>query len=225
MIGEIDSNRDKWFADRYAKFTASEIHKLLAKGTGSEMFGAGAKTYIKKKAIEKETTFWENPKLEFVKPLLWGKRYEEPAFHHYVRMTGYKDMRYMGTEAPLFLTYNEDSGGSPDGIMGVRDVIHLGLELKCPMDSAVHWDYLGLKDQYDLKGYIIEYYAQIQFLLMITKARMFHFASFDERYKDFRKRMHIIEVVPEKAFQANLDIRIRQAAKDRDKLIEEKNNR
>lgn len=225
MIGDIDSKRDKWFVDRYAKFTASEIHKLLSKGVGSEMFGAGARTYIKKKAIEKETTFWENPKLEFVKPLLWGKRYEEPAFHHYVRMTGNMDMRYMGTETPLFLTYDEDSGGSPDGIMGLDEVIHLGLELKCPMDSAVHWDYLGLKDQYDLKGHTIEYYAQVQFLLMITKAPVFHWVSFDERYKDFKKRMHIIPILPEINFQKNLDIRIKQATKDRDKLIEEMKNR
>lgn len=225
MIGDADNSRDKWFIDRWGKFTASECHKLLTKGSGTEMFGAGARTYIKKKAIEKETEFWENPRLEFVKPILWGKRYEEPAFDHYVRVTGNKSMRYMGTETPLFLTYNEDSGGSPDGLMGIEDVIELGLELKCPEQSSVHWDHLGLKDQFDLKEYTIEYYSQIQFLLMITKAPCFHFASFDERYKDFRKRMHIVEVFPEKAFQSGLNIRILQAAKERDKIISERNKK
>lgn len=218
MIGDIDASRDKWFADRWGKFTASEIHKLLSNGKG-ELFGVGAKTYIKKKAIEKETVFWENPNLEFVKSLLWGKRYEEPAFNHYKKMTGITGMRYMGTETPLFLTYNEDSGGSPDGLMGEEDVIQLGLELKCPMDSSVHWDYLGFKNQYDLREYSIEYYSQIQFLLMITKAACFHFVSFDERYKDSRKRMQIIEVNPEINFQKNLDLRIRQAVIERNKLI------
>lgn len=220
MIGDIDSVKDSWFVDRWGKFTASEIHKLLSKGTGDKMFGAGAMPYIKKKAIEKETTFWENPKLEHVKSLLWGKRYEEPAFNHYLKMTKNVDMRYMGTETPLFLTYNDDSGGSPDGLLGDGEIIHLGLELKCPQDSGVHWDYLGLKDQLDLKQYSIEYYSQVQFLLMITKAELFHWVSFDERYIDVKKRMKLIEVKPDKPFQANLDIRIKQATKERDNLIQ-----
>jgi YqaJ-like viral recombinase domain len=225
MIGDIDNGKDQWYADRWGKFTASEIHKLLAKGSGTEMFGVGARTYIKKKAIEKETVFWENPRLEFAKPLLWGKRYEEPAYERYVKVTGNTSMRYMGTDSPIFLTYNKDSGGSPDGLLGEGEAIHLGLELKCPEQSATHWDHLGLKDQFDLREYTIEYYAQIQFLLMITKAPCFHFVSFDERFKDKSKRLHIIEVFPEKTFQAGLNIRILQAAKERDKLIEEKNKR
>lgn len=224
FLEESTNQKDQWFVDRWGKFTASESHKLLSKGTGEKMFGTGAMTYIKKKAIEKQTTFWENPKMEHVKSLLWGKRYEEPAFNHYLKMTKNVSMRYMGTETPLFLSYNEDSGGSPDGILGEGDTIHLVLELKCPQDSGVHWDYLGLKNQYDLRAYSIEYYSQVQFLLMITKAELSHWVSFDERFKDVRKRMKLIEVKPDKSFQANLDIRIRQAVKDRDKLIEELDN-
>jgi len=218
------SQKDEWFAERWGKWTASEIHKLLSKGVGDSMFGAGAKTYIKKKAIERQTVFWENPKLEFAKPLLWGKRYEQPAFDHYVKMTGLSSMRYMGTETPLFLTYNEDSGGSPDGIMGDGESIHIGLELKCPQNSEVHWDYLGLRNQFDLMQVSIEYYAQVQMLMMITKAPTWHWVSFDERYKDVSKRMRIIEIYPDKPFQSNLDIRIRQASKERDRIIEERNN-
>lgn len=220
MIGDVDP-KDQWFEDRWGKFSASEIHKLLSKGVGADLFGAGAKTYIRKKAIEKITTFWENPRIEFAKPLLWGKRYEEPAFRHYVHLTGLSDMRYMGTETPLFLTYDENSGGSPDGIMGAGETIELGLELKCPLDSGVHWDYLKMNDQWDLLGYCPEYYAQIQFLLVITKAQMFHFASFDERYKSFKLRMKIIEVKPDLNFQKNLLMRLKMAVKERDKLIEE----
>ena len=224
MIVDLEI-KDQWYQDRWGKFTASEIHKLLSKGPGAEMFGVGARTYIKKKAIERQTEFWENPKLEFVKPLLWGKRYEEPAFRHYVRLTGNKSMRYMGTETPMFLAYDENSGGSPDGIMGAGESIVLGLEMKCPMNSEVHWDYCGFKDQWDLKEGVIEYYAQIQFLLMITKAELFHFVSFDERFKDSNKRMCIVEFFPDKSFKAGLAIRIKQAVKERDKLIEQRNAR
>ena len=214
---DLDS-KDRWAQDRWGRFTASEMHKLFSKGNG-KMFGAGAKTYIRKKAIEKMTVFWENPKLEFVKPLLWGRRYEQPAFEHYVRMTGNIDMRYMGTEAPLFLSWGEDAGGSPDGILGEGEVIHLGLELKNPLDSSVHWDFLQLKDQWDLKEYAFDYYVQAQTLLKITNAPLWHFVSHDERYKEIRKRMALIEIKPDLPLLRELEVRKAQAIVCRDRII------
>lgn len=221
MIGDID-NRDQWWIDKWSKFSASQNFKLLSGGKSGELFGSGAKTYIKQKAIEKQTIYWENPKLEFVKPLLWGRRYEEPAFRHYQEATRNVSMRYFGTDNPIFLNWEDapnDAGGSPDGFMGEGTTIHWGLELKCPENSSIHWDYLQLKDQYGLQDYCIEYYCQIQFLLMVTKAQGWHFASFDERFKDTKKRMKIIEVKPDKKFQDGLEIRVKQAIKERDLLI------
>lgn len=221
MIGDIEP-KDEWVRARWGKFTASEIWKILGKGVGADLFGAGAKTYIRKKAIEKLTTFWENPKIEFAKPILWGKRYEEPAFRHYVKMTGLTDMRYLGTDNPVFFEYGENAGGSPDGVMGVGGIIKCGLELKCPADSGVHWDYLGMATQWDLKEYCIEYYTQMQFLMMMLNADLWHFASFDERYKDSRFQMKIIEIQPDIQFQQNLGLRLKVAIKDRDNLIKMK---
>ena len=53
MIDAIDL-KDEWLLARRGRFTASEIGKLLSKGKGAEMFGTGALTYIRKKAIEKK---------------------------------------------------------------------------------------------------------------------------------------------------------------------------
>lgn len=219
MINHIDTS-DKWLIERHGKFTASENYKLLAGGSKNELFGAGANTYIRKKAIETMTVFSERPELENVKSLLWGKLYEAPAYQCYINVTKNYNMRYLGSENPLYLAYNEYSGGSPDGIMGEDVVIHWGLELKCPKSSEVHDDYLQLKDQWDLKSYNIMNYTQIQMLLMTTKAEGFDFFSFDERFIDARLRHKLIEVRPDKRFQDNLAMRLECAQKLKLEIIQ-----
>ena len=66
-----------------------------------------------------------------------------------------------------------------------------------------------------------EYYAQIQFLLMITKADLSHFSSYDPRFKEKRKQVKIIEIHPDQKFQDNLDIRIQLAEIEKKKIINE----
>lgn len=218
MIDSIDS-KDRWLLARRGRFTASEIGKLLSVGKGTEMFGTGALTYIRQKAIEKMTVVWERYELEEVKSLLHGKVHEQPAFEHYKKVTGYYAMRYFGSEEPVFLEFDENSGGSPDGLMGEGTIIHRGLEMKCPKNSDVHLDYLEFKDQWDLRNYNMSYYAQIQFLLMITKAPVWDFCSFDDRFIAPKLKSKVIEVLPDKKFQDNLEIRIKMAVKKRDELI------
>lgn len=219
MIDSMDK-KDRWFMERHGKFTASEIGKLLSKGSGSEMFGKGAITYIRQKAIEQMTVLWERPELEWVKSLLHGKVHEQPAYEMYLKATKNYSMRYFGLDAPLFLEYDKDSGGSPDGLMGNEDEVYCGLELKCPKNSSVHYDYLEFKDQWDLKNYNIDYYGQIQFLLMITKAQEFHFCSFDDRFIDKKKKIKIIPVLPDKNFHNNLEVRLQMAIKKRNEIVE-----
>lgn len=220
MIDQLDQ-KDQWFLDRHGKFTASEIGKLLSKGTGAKMFGTGALTYIKQKAIEKMTVLWERPELEQVKSLLHGKAHEFPGYEMYKKVTRNYSMRYFGSDAPLFLSFNDDSGGSPDGLMGESSKVYCGLELKCPKNSHIHYDYCKMKDQWDLKEYNEDYYAQIQFLLKITNAEEFHFCSFDDRFIDPPKKIKIIPILPDKKFLDNLEIRIQMAVKMRNEIVAE----
>jgi hypothetical protein len=212
--------KDQWWNDRWEKFTASEIGKLMVGGKG-EMFGEGAKTYIRQKAIEHLTVMWEKPYLEYLKPLLHGKAHEYPAFAFYKEITRNYSMRYFGTDDPLYLSYDDESGGSPDGIMGEETDVHLLLELKCPINSSVHMDYLQMDSQFDLQVYNGLYYAQTQFSLMYTKASCAHFFSFDDRYKNPKLKGKIIEVLPDKKFQDNLDIRLKMAVKEKYRIVEE----
>jgi YqaJ-like viral recombinase domain len=218
---EIIEPKDKWFLQRHGKFTASEIGKLLSKGAGTKMFGTGAITYIKQKAIEKMTVLWERPELDEVKSLLHGKVHEQPAYEMYKKVTKNYSMRYFGTDTPLFLEHDADSGGSPDGLMGEGAKIYCGLELKCPKNSHIHWDYFKMKDQWDLKEYNVDYYSQIQFLMHMTSADEFHFFSYDDRFIDEKKKSKIITVLPDKKFMDNLLIRIQMAVKMRNEIIEE----
>lgn len=214
MIGDT-APKDKWALDRHTMFTASEMYKLLAVGPGGKGWGQLAKTYIRKKARESMTELWEQPQLEYVEALLHGNMYEQPAFMHYVRKTGNKIMEYHGSENPIFIKYNKFSGGSPDAVARKQQLIFWGLELKCPANPDNHMNNLDLKDQWDLKQAKIHDYTQCQFLMMCTGANGWHWMSYDERFKDPNLKGKIIEVLPDKNFMANLDIKIKLAEKDR----------
>lgn len=219
MITHLDP-LDKWFLKRHTRFTASVIYKLLNKGKDGSYFSATGMTYIEEKAIESMTVMWERPELDFVEPLMWGKSYEEHAHQEYIEATNNYNMRHFGSESPLFLDFNDYSGGSPDGIMGEGQTIYLGNEIKCPKNSKNHFKYLKFKDQWDLKESRIEYYAQCQFLLMITGADMWHWTSYDERFIDKKLRLKILEVKPDTNFQNNLEIRLQMAQKEKLRIIE-----
>lgn len=211
--------KDKWHRARHGKFTASKLSCLLSPGKNT-MFGTGAKTYIKQKAKEKMTILWERPDMELVKSIRHGKLYESiavPAYHEHTRNYS---MRYFGSEDPVFLDYNDDSGGSPDGLMGEDETIYCGLEIKAPFDSNVHMDYLEMTNQYDLEAYNFEYYSQIQFLLMITGAPVWHFCSFDERFLNKKLWTKVIEVFPDKKLHEKISIYLKQAVIERNLIIE-----
>lgn len=220
MITDIDQV-SKWHLARWTKFTSSENHKLVPKGQSESKFEQSRATYIDKKVTEKETNLWENPKLEFVENLLWGRRYEEPAFDEYVQHTRNNSIQYFGTTNPLFISFDMDSGGSPDAIdyIGERKA-DIGAEIKCPADPNVHRKYRLLTNQQELRAFRPEYYCQIQDLMRITQAPLWHFVSFDERFREKNMRIKILEIKPDGKYQENLEIRIVNAVKERDRLVE-----
>lgn len=218
---------DRWYMERWTKFTASENYKLLVPGATSA-FGAGAMTYIKTKALEMSTNMQEKPELEEVKSLLWGKVYEYPAYEWYIKYTRNYDMKYLGTETPLFLedeSIPNESGGSPDTICLSSDSkVIAGAEIKCPKNSMYHFERLKWKNQWDVKENYIQCYTQIQNLIKITGATVWPFVSFDDRQRSFEKKGKIIEVFPDKKFIDNLDLRIRMAVKEKYRIFDEHMN-
>jgi hypothetical protein len=228
MIGEQSDKIDQWYLARWSKFTASENYKLMAGGVGS-MFGGGAMSYIKRKALECCTQMWERPEMEEVKALLHGKMYEYPAYKAMVQVIGIPEMLYLGTEHPIFLDYEPlkgESGGTPDSISMDADAkVEVVAEIKCPKDPMNHFERLKWKDQWDIKEKYYSCYSQIQNLLMITGAPLGFFVSYDERIKHNPKKIKIIEVKPDKKFQDELDLRLRMAVKEKYKILDEYMNR
>lgn len=229
MIKGQAKDIDAWFGQRWGKFTASCNYKLLVGGSGSAIFGGGAWTYIKEKALEMCTVMHERPELDEVKSLLWGKVHEYPAYEWYVNYTKNTSMIYLGEEHPLFLEYEplaKESGGSPDVINLTNDAkITKGVEIKCPKNSMLHFDRLLWTSQWDLKENYISCYTQIQNLLMITGADHWDFVSFDDRQRKYADKGKIIEVKPDRKFQDNLDLRLRMAVKYKYEELEKRMNR
>jgi len=223
MIVPRGMDVDQWFIQRWTKFTSSEKHKLLSGSKGGAIFGEGAWSYIKTKALEMATVMHERPELEEVKSLLWGKVHELPAYEWYINETKNYSMVYLGTETPLFITDDlmpKESGGSPDGLLLGTSKIDAGWEVKCPKTSMYHFERLLWKDQWDLKENYLSCYAQIQDLLRITEADVWHFTSFDNIMANPNKKGKIIEVFPDKKFQDNLVLRTRLAVEEKYKIFE-----
>ena len=224
MTSELDKV-DSWFLQRWTRLTASENYKLLLPGSKGEVFGAGGMTYIKQKVLEMTTHMQERPELEEVKSLLHGKMYEFPAYKTLVQATGYTSLMYLGEENPLFLEYEplaKDSGGSPDSIsMDSTAKIEIVAEIKCPKNSMNHFDRLKWKTQWDVKEGYSSCYCQIQNLLLITGAPLGLFISFDDRQIKPEKKHKIIDILPDRKFQDNLDLRLRMAVKEKYRIYDE----
>jgi len=210
---------DRWYLARRARFTASENYKLLVPGAGGQMFGAGAWTYIKQKALEMTTVMQERPELDEAKSILHGRAHEYPGFVEYVKATGNHGITYLGDDNPMFYPYRplaEESGGTPDcAFITDSGLITHGAEIKCPKNPMYHYDRLKWKDQWDVKTEYILCYTQCQFLMMCTGASQWDFVSFDDRQIVRAKKIKIIPIYPDKNFQNNLEVRIRMAIKEK----------
>lgn len=224
MIIKPSADLDQWHLQRWSKFTASENYKLLPTG-GVNMFSPGGYNYIKSKVLQMTTVMWHRPELDEVEALLHGKVHEYPAFKALKAVTKHEGLIYLGEETPLFLEYEPlegECGGSPDSISLKSDAtVDIIAEIKCPMDSMKHFDRHSWVSQWDVKEKYAQAYCQIQNLMMITGAGLGLFVSYDDRQKIIAKKIKIIDILPDKKFQDNLEIRLRMAIKEKYRIYNE----
>ncbi len=216
---------DEWHLSRWSKFTSSENYKLITGTKPNQIWSPGAWTYIEEKALQAVTKMHERPELEEVKSLLWGKVYEQPAYESYIKETRNHSMTYMGSENPIFLEYEplrDESGGTPDAVNILKDgKVDHGAEIKCPKNPIEHFRRLMWKDQWDIKENYPLVYTQMQHLMMITKAPIWDFVSFDDRQIMKSKRVKVIEVFPDQKFQDNLHVKLQMAVKKKYEVLSE----
>ena len=207
----MDNSVEQWQSLRLGKFTASEVYKLLVRGKSKDVvFGEVAMTYIKDKACEILTG--ETEQLSS-KAMEWGTYQESYAIAAYTKQYG--EVEYYGNNSPVFIEYSEYSGGSPDAISET----HL-IEAKCPYRSVNHLENLLLTPEtFPKKRH--EYYAQMQFNMLLTKKELAHFVSYDPRMACEEQQLAVIEIPADKEFQNLLTERIGLAEKELTELLTE----
>lgn len=179
--------------ERFGKFTASEIWKLLVGGRAkSDIFGETAKTYIKEKAVEILT---QRRKESFgSRATDWGNEWEYKAIQEYNR-SNFVEVEYFGSNNPKFFPcpeFEQYAGGSPDFLE--RSIKKIVGEVKCPYDSVNHLDNLLLLSQSEFKALHKEYYSQIQFNIHCTGSDYAHFVSYDWRFQKEEDQLFILQI-------------------------------
>jgi hypothetical protein len=184
--------------ERFGKFTASSIWKLLVGGKAKDQeFGETALTYIDEKICEVLTQ--ERPIQFTTSAMSWGIEHEYIANEKYKSMYDVLDceIEYFGIENPKFfpcLKYPLNAGASPDALHGDWYV-----EYKCPFNSTIHLKNLVISRMKEgqleaFKKQYKDYYPQIQYGMYCTGRKKARFVSFDPRFKDEMNKVAIIEI-------------------------------
>lgn len=221
-------NREKWLMMRKGRITASDFWKLFQSGkrpmttdelagresndrkkTIPSLFGEIAMTLIRSKIAEMTSTEFEREinGNGLVKSMEWGVQHEEEAKNEFEKRTGLSVL-YHGLLNPVFYTYGDFAGGSPDG--DILD-INAALELKCPVDENVHMRRLLIRSVEQFKREEYEAYCQLQGNMYIMKRDFGYFASYDPRKKEEALRMKIIKLKPDLEWQKEFDERLTAA--------------
>lgn len=167
-ISNATQRSEEWYKERYGKFTASEIHKLL----GVRGLGETGKSYAIEKAIEQ--LYGQVEDSYRGADMQRGIELEPLAF------AKFKEMHPEATESFMF-PYGEHAGASPDGVVG-KDAI---LEIKCP--RATKFFKIVADENIDK-----EYYAQMQMQMLCSNSSKAYF--FNYCVIDGEEFYHTIEV-------------------------------
>lgn len=151
-----------WKTQRYGKFSASEIVKLL----GARGLGETGKTYAIEKAIEELYGEFEEPFISY--DMQNGIDTEPLAFAKFKELKG---LDFLEVTNCGFFQLDNHSGASPDGLVSDNAV----LEIKCPKSTTFFK--LVATNEIDPK-----YIAQMQMQMLCTgrdKAYFFNYLIHD----------------------------------------------
>ena len=171
----------------------------------TKLLSDGAEEYIYSKIAEELTGFeysFSNAATEH------GEEYEPAAFAEFVRLTGL-DVKPVG-----FIPYLSFAGGSPDGLIGD----HAGIEIKCPVNTANHIEYLALNSGADLLECAKAYWWQCQANMLFTQRDEWYFITFSP-YVPAPLHIGWIKFAADKAAQANLVAKLELALKMKTELV------
>lgn len=183
----------EWHEQRLGKPTASRFGDIKP-GRGMK-WSQPTLTYMRELLAERLTGQWTE---RYGAGIEWGNDHEDEARELYEQVTGHTVERVGFFE-------REGLGGSPDGLVGNDGM----LEIKCPINSGNHIDYI-------LDG-CDEHIPQIQANLYFTGRKWCDFASYDPRMPE-GMRLHIIRVERDDNYIVDLIAMAHEFASDLDEM-------
>ena len=182
---------ESWLKDRYGKFTASEIIKLL----GARGLGETGKTYAIEKAIEELYGDFEENYISY--DMAQGIENEPLAFAKFQELKG---LEFLEVEKCGFFNFEQHAGASPDGLVSDNAI----LEIKCPKSTTFFK--LVATNEIDAK-----YYAQMQMQMLCTNRNKAYF--FNYLVHDGTEYYHEIIVERDEDMIEKIKERINEAVK------------
>lgn len=192
----------EWFSQRYGKFTASEIIKIL----GVRGIGETGKSYAIEKAIEELYGEFEENYISI--DMERGKNTEPLAFAKFKELKG---LEFLEVENCGFFNFEEHAGASPDGLVSDNAI----LEIKCPKSTTFFK--LVATNEIDAK-----YYAQMQMQMLCTNRQKAYF--FNYLVHDGTEYYHEIIVERDEEMIEKIKERINEAVKIKTDYINLINN-
>lgn len=199
---QIEQRSEEWHNQRFGKFTASEIYKLM----GIKGLGETGKTYAIEKAIEE--IYGEIDENFISYDMQHGIDTEPLAFEKFKEL---KSLDFIEVSNCSFFELNKNAGASPDGLVG-KDGI---LEIKCPKSTT----FFKLVADNDLNK---NYFYQMQFQMACANRNKAYF--FNYLIHEGKEYHH--EIIIERC-QDTIDLmfnRIDEAVKIKQEYIEKINN-
>ena len=193
---------ESWLKDRYGKFSASEIIKLL----GARGLGETGKTYAIEKAIQELYGDFEENYISY--DMAQGIENEPLAFAKFQELKG---LEFLEVENCGFFNFEQHAGASPDGLVSDNAV----LEIKCPKSTTFFK--LVATNEIDAK-----YYAQMQMQMLCTNREKAYF--FNYLVHDGTEYYHEIIVERDEAMIEKIKERINEAVKIKTDYINLINN-
>ena len=197
----MEQRSKSWFDARLGKFTASEIHKLM----GIKGLGKTGESYCFEKAVEK--VFGRNEDEQFESfDMKRGIELEPIAFSKFKEL---KALDFIDVQNTTFFPFGEDSGASPDGLVGNDKC----LEIKCPKSVKFFNLVSGGFDEIDK-----EYFYQMQHQMLCSNSVSCYF--FNYLIMNGKEYWHEIEVQRDEETINLMKIRIKEAIEIRNRFIE-----
>ena len=213
-MNQYEQGSQEWLDARKGRFTSSEIYRLMtdprtkaAKEAGE--LSEGAKTYCFEKACAMAFG-WEQP-FDGNAATEHGNEWEPVALKHYEDMQEFTTVERTG-----FIPYGDNTGGSLDAIEDGKRII----EVKCPHNQLNFYKFVADGE------YPKQYYYQMQHLMAITgtkEARLVYFLP--DLVAQAKSPIYWLDVQIDEELVADMMQRIERAAKYRDEVIEDLNNK